>query len=411
MLIQFNYENYKSYLTETSLDLTATAYSELKENLIEGKWNEKYMKVISIYGANASGKSNVLEAFDQMKKLVLKSFENSTSSKEIPLKRFQFCEDGKKSPSLFEVFFSYKGKEYQYGFNLNEKLILSEWLYKRNYRYKSKYEPIFEREGQEFNLNDELKKAKDIIQIMNDKTLLITLLSKLEIEDVKNVFHWFMETEVINFGNISFEFFVERSLPKVDFDNEKEYGRFVEFLESIDVGIKGIRKERISTEGIEDESKFEKYKIYTQHLNIDTGKIEEIPLHEESSGTIKMMGLYRFVSEAIENGRTLFVDEMDAKLHPLLTRYLINLFQNEEHNKKGAQLIFTTHDTNTLTNELFRRDQIWFVEKDNRGISELFSLSEYKIGNHKVRKDASYNKDYLGGRYGAIPNIGMKVGV
>ena len=102
-----------------------------------------------------------------------------------------------------------------------------------------------------------------------------------------------------------------------------------------------------------------------------------------------MMGLYRFVSEAIQKGRTLLVDEMDAKLHPLLTRYLINLFQNDEYNKKGAQLILTTHDTNTLTNELFRRDQIWFVEKDNRGVSELFSLSEYKIGHNKGRKDAA----------------------
>jgi AAA15 family ATPase/GTPase len=411
MLIQFNFENYKSYLKETSLDLTATAYSELKENLIQGKKNESYLKVVSIYGANASGKSNILEAFDQMQKLVLKSFENSNKSEEIRLKRFQFCEKGKKSPSLFEVFFMYKGREYQYGFNLNEKKILSEWLYKRNFKFNRKYELIFERDGRTFNLNDDLKKANDIIKIMNEKTLLITLLSSLEIEDAKNVFEWFLETEVINFGNISFEFLIAKSLPKVDFDNEQERRRFIDFLTSIDVGIKGIRKEKITTDVLENDEKMDKYRVFTQHLNVDTEKLEEIPLQEESSGTIKMVGLYRFIMEALQKGKTLFVDEMDAKLHPLLTRYLINLFQNEEHNKTGAQLIFTTHDTNTLSNELFRRDQIWFVEKDSRGISELFSLSEYKIESKKVRKDASYNKDYLGGRYGAIPNIGMKVGV
>lgn len=410
MLIQFNFENYKSYLNETSLDLTATAYTELQENLIHGKRNEKYTKVVSIYGANASGKSTILEAFSHMQEIVLKSFQDSSKPKDIPLKRFQFCEKGKKSPSLFEVFFYHNGHEYQYGFNLDEKRIRSEWLYKRNYRFKRKYEMVFEREEQTYNLRNDLKKAKDILKIMNEKTLLLTLLSGLEIDDVKTAFDWFVQTEVINFGNISFEFLMAKSLPKVNFDDNEAYRRFMDFLASVDVGIEGIRKEKVVPDGYENDDKNQKYKIFTQHLNIDTGKMEEIPLQEESSGTIKMVGLYRFVIEALEEGKTLFVDEMDAKLHPLLTRHLINLFQNEAHNKKGAQLIFTTHDTNTLSNELFRRDQIWFVEKDSQGVSELFPLSAYKIGGTKVRKDASYSKDYLGGRYGAIPNIEMKVG-
>ncbi|MBM7560912.1 AAA family ATPase [Fusibacter tunisiensis] len=410
MLIQFNFENYKSYLDEVSLDLTATSYTELKDNLIEGKKKEMYMKVVSIYGANASGKSNILEAFEHMKRLVIKSLEESNKSNKMYLKRFQFSEVGKKTPALFEVFFMHKGKEYQYGFNLNEKKILSEWLYKRNFRFKKKYELVFEREGQKYNLNKDLQKANDIIEIMNEKTLLITLLSSFEVEDIKNVFDWFVETEVINFGNVTFEYIISKSLPKVDFDNEKESNRFTEFLENIDIGIKGIRKEKTSLNGHTDNGAFEKYRIYTKHLNMDTGKLEEIPLSEESSGTIKMIGLYRFILDALQKGKTLLVDEMDAKLHPLLTRYIINLFQNSDSNPKGAQLIFTTHDTNTLSNELFRRDQIWFVEKDKRGVSELFSLAEYKIDDKKVRKDASYNKDYLGGRYGAIPNIDMKVG-
>jgi len=155
------------------------------------------------------------------------------------------------------------------------------------------------------------------------------------------------------------------------------------------------------------ESDGEKYKIFTQHQNFDNNSIEEIPLNDESSGTVKMISLYYFLIEALEKGKTLFIDEMDAKLHPLLTRYIINLFQNKDSNKQNAQLIFTTHDTNTLNNELFRRDQIWFAEKNEKGISELFSLAEYKVNNTKIRKDASYNKDYLGGRYGAIPNLAL----
>lgn len=411
MLIQFNFENYKSYLEETSLDLTATAYSELKDNLIEGEKGENYLKVTPIYGANASGKSNILEAFTFMKKLVIKSFEISNKSKKISLKRFQFSEIGKKSPSLFEVFFIHRKKEYQYGFNLNEDSIISEWLYKRDDDSNKKYDMVFERDYKKCNLNKDLKKARELTDIMNDKTLLITLLSSLELEDIKNVFNWFEETQIVNFGSTSFELLVNHSLPKVDFDNKSEYSKFMEFLSTCDLGIQGIRKEKVNADisDSDDNEKIERYKVYTQHMNIDTQKFEEISLQEESSGTIKMIGLYNFIADTLEKGNTLFVDEMDAKLHPLLTRYLINLFQKEEHNPNGAQLIFTTHDTTSLSKELFRRDQIWFAEKNNNGISKLFPLSEYKIGGNKVRKDASYSKDYLGGRYGAIPNIGIKV--
>lgn len=143
------------------------------------------------------------------------------------------------------------------------------------------------------------------------------------------------------------------------------------------------------------------------YKNIDTKKIEEISFSDESSGTRKLITLYTYIHNALENGATIFIDEMDAKLHPLLTRQLINLFHSEDTNPNNAQLIFTTHDTNTLTNELFRRDQIWFSEKDENGISSLYSLAEYKINETKVRKDSSYNKNYLGGRYGAIPNLNI----
>lgn len=147
-----------------------------------------------------------------------------------------------------------------------------------------------------------------------------------------------------------------------------------------------------------------RYKIYTQHMNYDTNELEEIPLSDESSGTIKMISLYFYLDEALRKGYTLFIDEMDAKLHPLLTRYIVNLFQDNPMNSK-AQLIYTTHDSSTLSKDLFRRDQIWFVEKNEKGASSLYSLVEYKINDVKVRKDATYNKDYLGGRYGAIPII------
>lgn len=405
MLMQFSFSNFKSYLNETTLDLSSTNLSELKSNIINYKKNEEYLKVIAIYGSNASGKSNVLDAFQQMKFWVLKSFVLSTERKVIPLKRFHFSELGKTGNSLFEVFFTIDDKEYQYGYSLDEKSIHSEWLYKRNFKFKSKYDLVFERENEEFNLSPKLNKTKDLISSMNEKTLLVTLLSSLKIDDAINVSKWFEDTEVINFGDTTFEFLVSRSLPEVVFNDDNGYKRFIDFLKAIDLGIQGIRIEKIDNVNEDSENKSERYKVYTQHRNIDNDSIEEIILNDESSGTIKMISLYYFLNEALEKGKTLFVDEMDAKLHPLLTRYIINLFQDSESNKNDAQLIFTTHDTHALNKELFRRDQIWFAEKNQKGISELFSLSEYKVNNTKVRKDASYNKDYLGGRYGAIPNL------
>lgn len=405
MLMQFNFSNFKSYLNETTLDLSSTNLSELKSNIINYKKNEEYLKVIAIYGSNASGKSNVLDAFQQMKFWVLKSFVLSTERKVIPLKRFHFSELGKTGNSLFEVFFTIDGNEYQYGYSLDEKSIHAEWLYKRNFKFKSKYDLVFERENEEFNLSPKLNTAKGLISSMNEKTLLVTLLSSLKIDDAINVSKWFEDTEVINFGDTTFEFLVSRSLPKVVFNDDEGYKRFIDFLKAIDLGIQGIRIEKVDTVNEDSEIKRERYKIYTQHRNIDNDGIEEIILNDESSGTIKMISLYYFLNEALEKGKTLFVDEMDAKLHPLLTRYIINLFQDSDSNKNNAQLIFTMHDTHALNKELFRRDQIWFAEKNEKGISELFSLAEYKINDTKIRKDASYNKDYLGGRYGAIPNL------
>lgn len=410
MLIQFNFENYKSYLNETSLDLTATNISELTSNLIYYKKNEKYLKAISIYGANSSGKSNILEAFKHMRNWVLKSFELSGNKKVIPQKPFQFCEGGKKGKVMFEVFFAINNNEYQYGYRADDKKIYEEWLYKRDFRAKSKYILVFERDGQKFNLREELKKTQELLNSINERTLLISILSNLQIEDAINVSTWFQETNVVNFGDTTFEFLISKTLPKVEFENPVQYKMFIDFLTAIDVGIEGIKLEKITdNEQLDENGKGNdsRYKIFTQHRNTDTGELEIISLADESSGTIKMISLYYFLNEALRYGRTLFIDEMDAKLHPLLTRYIVNLFQSEESNPNNAQLIFTTHDTNTLTKELFRRDQIWFVEKDTKGVSSLYSLVEYKINNTKIRKDATYNKDYLGGRYGAIPYLNI----
>ncbi|SJT59116.1 Predicted ATPase [Clostridioides difficile] len=177
----------------------------------------------------------------------------------------------------------------------------------------------------------------------------------------------------------------------------KYENELVKFLNSIDINIDGIIVEKPETENDEP-------KIYTKHLMNNKKTYYKMPLSEESSGTQKMFALFYYLHVSLELGMPIFIDELDAKLHPLLLRYILTMFHDENINKNGAQLIYVTHDNYTLTRDIFRRDQIWFVEKDSDSVSHLYSLAEYKTeDDKKVRKDASYNKDYLLGKYGSVP--------
>ncbi len=402
MLLQFNFENHKSYLHETTLDLKATSYKEHKSNLITYKKDEEYLEVAAIYGANESGKSNILDAFKTMQNWVKNSFSAAEQVSEIPLKPFAFMKNNRKA--LYEVFFATGDSEYQYGFEATKKHVTKEWLMKRDFRYKQKYTLIFERLGQTINTSQSLDSAKKLLKSINEKTLALTLLSNLEFDDIKKAFNWVVSTYVIDFGDAFSNFNLDRILPDIAHGDSRYREGLKKYLNSIGSSVNDLFLEKIVGQSATNEKNVI-YKAYSKHLVLPEKDEYLIPLHEESSGTRKMITIFTFLTDALNNGKTLMVDELDAKLHPLLMRYIINLFHNEKTNPKGAQLIFTTHDTNALSNELFRRDQIWFAEKDENGVSELFSLADFKINEAKVRNDATYNKDYLGGRYGAIPHL------
>lgn len=401
MLIQFNFRNFKSYRDEVSLDMTATSVKEHPYNIITNSKGERYIKVAAIYGANASGKTGVIDAFNFMRHFVLTSFKRESEGKDIPLKRFAFDKSSTNGKSDFEVFFVYKNSEYQYGFTLDNKKVYEEWLYKRDYRYKAKYNTLFERSGGKIQCGENLKDANALVNLVEESTLFLSFISNARIKEAKNVYEWFLYTPVImGFGDAIMEL-VTRVLPLEELKDEKYQRNFEKFLKAIDVGIDGIRIEEIK-----DTSDDRKpvYKVYSKHKNNSGDGYIEIPFSEESSGTQKLFGIYAYLIECLRQGNTLFVDELDAKLHPLLLRYIINMFNNPNINKNNAQLIYTTHDTCTLKKETFRRDQIWFSEKDENGVSSLYSLVEYKLDDDKkVRNDATYDKDYLAGRYGAVP--------
>ncbi|UZW14894.1 ATP-binding protein [Clostridium pasteurianum] len=398
MLIQFNFKNFKSFRDMTTLDMSATSITEHPYNLINIK-NEKYIKIAAIYGANASGKSSVIKAFSFMKAWIRESFKNSSDNDEIPVKRFAFDTESKNIPAEFEVFFIYKGNEYQYGFSLDNYKIHEEWLYIKKTDSKDKYIPLFERSGSDIECNLKLLKgSNNFINMVEDKTLFLSIISNAKIDYAKDVFEWFLVLAVIDYGDLGFE----TALTQVYAPNieDKNYQRdLTTFLKAIDINIDGIIIEKYKNEN----TLKSEYKIYTKHLIEDVKNYYKMPLSEESSGTQKMFSLFYFLKMSIQLGIPIFIDELDSKLHPLLLRYILIMFHNESINKNNAQLIYTTHDNYTLTKDIFRRDQIWFAEKDENATSHLYSLIEYKFDDKKVRKDASFNKDYLLGKYGAVP--------
>lgn len=396
MLIQFNFKNFRSFRDDTSLDMTATSITEHPYNLINCE-DEKYIKVAAIYGANASGKSSVIEAFSFMRKWIRSSFEEGGNKDYIPLKRFAFDDKSLNEPAEFEVFFRYNNRDYQYGFSLDNTKIHEEWLYLKE-EGSNNYIYLFEREHGEINCNEKLfKDAKNFIPMVESKTLFLSITSSAKIVYSKDVREWFT-LPVIDYGSVNFERLLEDMRP-FNIDDKHHQENLVEFLKAIDMNIEGIVVEKSS----EDEGESE-VKIYTKHLKSDGHSFYKLPLSEESSGTRKMFTLYQFIIGSLQFGLTLFIDELDSKLHPLLLRYILTMFHDENINKNGAQLIYSTHDNYTLTRDIFRRDQIWFVEKDRSAASHLYSLVEYKSeDDKKIRKDASYNKDYLLGKYGSVP--------
>ena len=396
-MIQFSFKNFKSFRDEVTLDMTASSIKEYSDKIIEDNGN-KYLKITAIYGANASGKSNVIEAFSHMKNIIMNSFNSEAKWQNIPLKRFAFNEKSKNSESMFEVFFKNNNEVYQYGFELDSSKIREEWLYKKKSNKSEKFELLFARENDKFELSNGLKIYSEMLNGISEKTLILSFLANIKIEDIKNVYDWFKETKVLNLGDPFIDTIRSSFLPaELLKNNLEERDNFNKFLADIDVGIKDIKIE----EEVTEEKK--RYKAFSMHLNNDTQKEEYLPLKEESDGTLKMISLYSDLKKCLNNGGTIFIDELDAKLHPLLSKYIVQIFHNKNTNPKDAQLIYTTHDVINLKKENFRRDEIWFVEKNKENVSELYSLVEYKVENTKVRNDASYDKDYLLGKYGALP--------
>ena len=417
MLIQFNFKNFKSFRDEVSLDLSATKITE-HEGHVADIANDRLLKVAAIYGANASGKSNIYGAFAYMTYYVLESFKFGDEDekrrgagddyrKVIP---FLFDENSRDAETIFEVFYvdnsEDTGKTYQYGFSLKGGEVVEEWLYSKAKTARNTYRTVFYRKkGEELEMNGFSKNhVENITAALNRESLIVSLGAKLRIAKLKKVRDWFLGNEVVNFGDPAENFFRSRMLPKGFVSSEDVRGNVIQYFSSFDESIQDFAVEEIRQE--EGKEREKNYKIDTSHKMVGSGKAVSIPLKQESDGTLKMFALYPSLKEVLEHGALLFVDELNARLHPLLVRNIILTFLSPEINTKDAQLVFTTHDVWQLSNELLRRDEIWMVDKNKDGVSDLYSLVEFKDeeGN-KVRRDEALARKYMTGNYGAIPAL------
>lgn len=413
MLLQFCFSNYRSFEGEGILDMRASGSNELSSH-VRNNLNERVLPVTAIYGANASGKSSVFEAFQFMALCVLESLSFSDDDKKNPYKlkvdSFKFSKSREK-PSEFEInYIDKKGKKelyYNYGFKIDNSGILEEYLTsntKTGVKRNEDYTYIFKREkNQKLYLDSSIEKFRENLEIsLKEKTLLVSLGAKLNIDEFIRVRTWFINTEVINFSNSLYGAFLENILPNNIIESEEVRKNLVSFINSFDDSIIDIEVEKISAI---DENDKDNYRVFTIHKSDKGTSTARISMNEESSGTKKMFSLYQTLLDVLRKGGVFFADELDIKLHPLLMRNILLTFTDKEKNPNNAQLIFTTHNTIYMDMDLLRRDEIWFVEKDN-GVSNLYSLDDItNEKGEKVRKDSNYEKHYLLGNYGAIPNL------
>ena len=393
MLVLFRFKNFASFKDEAVFDMRAIkAYKEHPYNLISSPNDCSLLKVVSIYGANASGKSNFINAYQYFSSIVRTSFqpkdeqEDTDTSLESNYFPFELSNETENGNTEFEGVYHQNGNEYRYGFIYNRNRIEYEWLYRKNLSNKHQ-STIFERSvnGIEFgtSVKSSCEKYKEDI---DENVLALSFFSSLKLKTP--VFKETLNciTDILPFysNDEQTDFMIKRYFG-VDF-SEDERPKLLAFLNAIDIGIKDIIVEKNPTN--------KKFAIFTIHYSRDN-KQHLFPIEIESRGTIKAISLYSFIRIAALTGRGLMIDEFNNELHPLLQKYLIDLFYEEN---SGGQLIYTTHDTMLLDTKYMRRDQIWFTEKNENGESSLFSLADFKI-----RNDRSFEKDYLGGVYGAIP--------
>lgn len=391
MLLDFSVTNYSSFAEVNTLYMTPTVIKEFPDNILSED-SCKSLSIAAIYGANASGKSNLLNAIATMRDLIVKDAKRN-SAETLPYNPFLFQENTAQALTRFEIEMRIEGVTYRYGMEYNAQKIDAEWLFETP---KKSERVLFLRDNQTFEISNHFKEGKGLEHRTRENGLFLSVVDQFNGQIAKKIVHWFSEKLNIISG-ITHDF---RNFSLKLAQQKEHEPRIKKFFAALDVGFEDFKI-------VENGKKI----IETKHtiFNAENQAIAEkwVDMKDyESSGTNKLFDLSGPIFDTLAIGGVLVVDELDAKLHPLLTLGIIDLFQNKVINDKNAQLIFTTHETFLLNKGELRRDQINFVEKDRFGKSELYQLVRYREDGEKIRNDRSFEKDYLAGSYGAAPFLG-----
>ncbi len=403
--------NYLSFKNSVTLSMVSSAIQEHSDShVFQANSHFKLLKSAAIYGANASGKSNLFAAMAFMSQFVKNSSKDSQAEEDIDVDRFQLSTETENKPATFEIVFIYENTTYRYGFKVDRKRVHNEWLYSTS-KKQQKERLLFNRVKNKYDIGKLFEEGKDLNVKTRDNALFLSVVAQFNGDISKKLLKWFK-----NFNVTSGLY--DKHLSKEVITRNKE--SFLKLVRAADLGIEDIKIEekKFNYSKFLDELLIKESEgaflsnlpgmttLTTLHKKYDENMsyigLEKFDMKkQESKGTQKLVSILGPILDALLEGKILVIDELDSRLHPLITSYIIKLFHSSESNPKNSQLIFNTHDTNLLSRKIFRRDQIWFTEKDRYGSSDLYSLIDYK-----VRNDASYEKDYLLGKYGSIPFLG-----
>ena len=387
MLLQFSITNHRSIKETAIISMKAAADKTMKEVLISPDGKKELVPVMAIYGANAAGKSNVIHAILLMREMVCGSYAKPLKGAELPYEPFAFV-DGQTEPTTFEIIYYYESIKYAYGFSFDKDRIISEYLY---HWPNGREALVFSREKDEYEFRESIQEQLTLAGRTSENRLYLTSSNEWNCAQTEKAYLWFQK-------NL-------RGLIATGVSNEST----IDAIRKGGDGKQRILKEMMLADlgicNVELSGTKEKPIISTVHqLTDDSGEKKQytLLLGQESVGTQRFFSRIGLWMDALNSGAVLVVDEIEASMHPLLTRHLIEMIQDQTTNQNHAQLIFTTHDTGLLDLKLLRRDQIWFAEKDEKTMqTDIYALTEFS-----PRKEENIARGYLQGRYGAIPFIG-----
>ncbi len=392
MLCQFSFQNFKSYREETTFDLQAAAIPEFRDSLIVRDKCSDLLPVSVIYGPNGGGKTNLIRALSCLITAVVKPVHDLGSTRnrfvmqqKVVAEPFLFHSISKDEPTEFEIFFRSEKYEYRYYLAVLKDEISVEILDRKTIGGK-KPAHIFYRDGEDITLGTILSKENVNTKVNEKMPFLSFLAINYNISVITEVQEWFESCIIRNYANPMIETQIMLS------DDEKIKDQIIMLLNEMDIDVEDYRF---------DDKEEQLYTVRTIE-----GKKYELPFDHESDGTRKLIAALPVMLVALREGRLVIIDELDAKLHPKLLRYVISLFKNRKINRYGAQLLFTSHDIATMKNTVFRRDEIWFAALDEKHSSQIYSLYEIRReDNERVNSTAAFDKQYLEGRYGADPYL------